>query len=294
MSDSDRDSLLMSVERLRSRVADARIAIIDCRFDLMDPTAGRRDYIDGHIPGAAYADLDSDLAAPVGQSTGRHPLPEVGQAEQTFRRLGVSSERPVVLYDASGGAIAARAWWMLRWLGHPDTTVLDGGIQAWMAAGLPLEPGQNHIAAGDFNASPRDGLVLTTTEIVASLQSMEQINLIDARDSARYRGETEPIDPIAGHVPGSFNLPFSEFLDATGHWKPAAEIRSALAALLGDDPGSTWSAMCGSGVTACHLALSGLLAGYREPRLYIGSWSEWIRDPDRPIGSGAPNLPGQG
>jgi thiosulfate/3-mercaptopyruvate sulfurtransferase len=284
-----RQELLTRVDELAAALDDPQLRIIDCRFDLMAPAAGRTAWLEAHIPGALYADLDRELSAPVAPDTGRHPLPAVSDAAATFARLGVDADTRVVAYDDAGGAIASRAWWLLRWLGHRRVTVLDGGLQAWRASGLPLESGLRETAPRDFRATPEPERVLTTQEIAANLATGLASVLVDARDEVRFRGEAEPIDPVAGHIPGAHNLPSGACLRADGTWEDADALRSRLAPLLGDDDSVQWAVMCGSGVTACHLAISGLLAGYSEPRLYVGSWSEWIRDPARPVAGATRN-----
>ncbi len=278
--------ILISVDELRSLIAQQAVVVVDTRFDLGDPAAGRRLYEEGHIPGAAFLDLDEDLAAPIGATTGRHPLPDVAQIATTLGRLGIGNDSTVVVYDGSNGAIAARAWWVLRWLGHERTRLLDGGLAAWLAAGGALEGGTATPIATEFRANPRAELVMTTDELAGDLAAIPKRRLLDARDAARYRGEVEPIDPIAGHVPGAINLPFSDLVTDEGLWRPEAERRARLQQVLGDDREMGWAVMCGSGVTACHLAIAGLEGGYTEPRVYVGSWSEWIRDPGRPIAVG--------
>ena len=281
-----RHDLLTTPEELASRLDDARLRIIDCRFDLMAPAAGRKAWLDAHIPGAVYADLDEDLSGPIRADTGRHPLPASAAAEDTFSRLGIDADTRVVAYDDANGAIASRAWWLLRWLGHGRVTVLDGGLQAWQSRGLPLDSGVEAAARRGFRAAVRPDRVLTTAEIASSLDAQGGCLLIDARDAARFRGEVEPIDAKAGHVPGSRNLPFADCLHPDGTWRDPRDLRERFRPVLGQVGSAPWAVMCGSGVTACHLAISGLLAGYREPRVYVGSWSEWIRDPSRPIGRG--------
>ena len=279
----ERSGLLTSAAELASRIGDRRLRIVDCRFDLMEPQAGRDAYLDGHIPGAVYADLDKDLSGPVGPDSGRHPLPDVSDAEAAFSRLGIDTDIDVVCYDATGGAIAARAWWLLRWLGHRKVTVLDGGLPAWLARGLPLECGEQEVPRHEFRGVADSALVLRTSEVITGLDGTDGCLLVDARDAVRFRGESEPIDTRAGHIPGTRNLPFTACLGEDGTWLDAESLRQMLEPLLGDDESVPWSVMCGSGVTACHLAISGLLAGYSEPRVYVGSWSEWIRDPARPV-----------
>ena len=287
MNRPDRRTLLTGVDELASWHGDRQLRIIDCRFDLTAPDAGRQAWLDAHIRGAVYADLDHDLSGPVTPDSGRHPLPSVEQAAETFSRLGIDAHTRVVAYDDASGAIAARAWWLLRWLGHDQVTVLDGGIQAWRSAGLPMESGPYTVERRGFHAEADAKRVLNTPEIVSHVQSDVDLMLLDARDAARFRGEVEPIDTRAGHIPGTGNLPYAACLATDGTWLREAALQDRFAPLLGDAPGVPWAVMCGSGVTACHLAISGLLAGYAEPRLYVGSWSEWIRDPARPIGPAA-------
>ena len=283
MTTAERSHVLITVEELADGDTLDDHTIIDCRFDLMAPAAGYADYLDGHIPGASYAHLDDDLAAPIGPETGRHPLPSPEALTATLRRLGVTSGRPVVVYDDSGGAIAARAWWLLRWAGHDNVRILDGGLPAWRKRGLPLEAGEPDTDSDGFDVTPADERVLTTAELAARPEAVSEHRLVDARDVQRFRGIEEPIDPVAGHIPGSLNLPFNSCLDSDGLWLSDAELRERLSEVLGNDLHGSWAVMCGSGVTACHLAISGLLAGFREPKLYVGSWSEWIRDPGRPV-----------
>ncbi len=283
MKDLQRQELLTRADELAARLGEPRLRIIDCRFDLLAPDAGRQAWLDGHIPAAVYADLDRDLSGPITADSGRHPLPSVERATATFSNLGIDARTRVVAYDDTGGAIAARAWWLLRWLGHERVTVLDGGLQAWLARGLPLESGAQEARRRDFRAAPDPQRILGTQEIAENLRLHRDLVLVDARDAARYRGEVEPIDARAGHIPGTGNLPYAACLAADGSWLDGDSLRDRFAPLLGEAPGAPWATMCGSGVTACHLAISGLLAGYAEPRLYVGSWSEWIRDPGRPI-----------
>ena len=282
----DRQKLLVSASELASTLGEPALRIIDCRFDLFDPAAGRAAYLDSHIPGAVYADLDRDLAAPVDASTGRHPLPDVDSATETFCRLGLCRDCDVVVYDSAGGAMAARAWWMLRWLGHDRVRLLDGGFPAWCAGEYPTESGGVTTAPGDFKGNPLDGRILTTADLIAAMAGNDPLRVVDARDAARFRGDVEPIDAVAGHIPGTLNVPFTDALREDGMFREQEALTRLWTDSLGDDPDLPWSVMCGSGVTACHLVISALLAGFREPSLYVGSWSEWIRDPGRPVATG--------
>ena len=276
-------NLLIDCETLHARLGHPELRIVDCRFDLLEPEAGRRLHEDSHIPGAVFADLDRDLSAPVTARTGRHPLPDVAAIAATFGRLGISSSTRVVVYDQSSGALAARCWWLLRWLGHTDACLLNGGFARWQELGFAIESGTVDVAPKPFDAQPQRHLVLQTSEIVGTGEDCGSLQLVDARDNERFSGISEPIDPVAGHIPGAISLPLTESLQGDGTWKSPAELRAVWERVLGQGVGQPWSTMCGSGVTACHLVISGLLAGLPEPRVYVGSWSEWITDPDRPI-----------
>ena len=277
---------LLECQELSGRLEDSNWRVIDCRFDLSDSTAGRRDFEAAHIPGAVFMDLNEDLAAKPEAGTGRHPLPDVALIEGKIGRLGVDRSTTVVVYDGGNGAMAARAWWIFRWLGHENVKLLNGGWAAWAALGHPVSSDPVVVSPTKFVAKLRDEMVVTTDEISSSMEQIPAMNLLDARDARRFAGEHEPIDKVAGHVPGARNLPFPESLNDDGSWKSAAELAALWSRQLGNNKQTQWVAMCGSGVTACHLALSAVEAGYREPRLYIGSWSEWIADSGRPIGLG--------
>ena len=286
MNDPQRQQLLTRAEDLADRIGDPGLRILDCRFDLTDPGAGRNAWLDAHIPTAIYADLDRDLSGPITADSGRHPLPSIPAAEETFSRFGIDAATRVIAYDDAGGAIASRAWWLLRYLGHQDVTVLDGGVRAWRSRNLPLESGPRDARRREFSATAHPDRVLETQDIAANLRALRERPLIDARDAARYRGEAEPIDSRAGHIPGTRNLPFDSCLREDGTWLDDHSLRQRLGTVLGGKLSAPWAVMCGSGVTACHLAISGLLAGFSEPRVYVGSWSEWIRSPSRPIAKG--------
>ena len=277
-------SPLIVASELQNRLNEPNLRVIDCHFDLMNPQAGRLAWLEGHIPGAAYADLDQDLAGPVTEYTGRHPLPETTAACDTFGRLGIDNDTTVVVYDSGNGGVAAsRAWWLLRWLGHQRVALLDGGFAAWNAAGYALESGMSTVEPRTFSGVANNDLVITTAEILARGDAIDELNIIDARDAARFSGAAEPIDPVAGHIPGTRNLPFVEALRENGRWKSPQELDEMWTSRFGAHPDGGYGVMCGSGVTACQLVLSALLAGHPEPRLYVGSWSEWIRDSARPV-----------
>jgi thiosulfate/3-mercaptopyruvate sulfurtransferase len=259
---------------------------VDCRFDLSDRHAGRAMYEDGHIPSAVFLDLDRDLAGPITRCSGRHPLPDVDVIVRRLEQLGIGNDTRVVVYDANSGALAARAWWILHWLGHKEVYLLDGGLDRWTALGFALEEGTVTSTPSRFEAHPRNELVLSTDELETDMAGIASLRLLDARDEARFRGEEEPIDPVAGHVPGACSVSYGTFVNTDGTWRSLDERRALLLAALDGDSEGPWSVMCGSGVTACHLAISGIEAGLPEPRLYVGSWSEWIRDEKRPIALG--------
>ncbi len=278
-------SHLISVEALKSLLAEGECRLVDCRHDLLQPEKGRAQYLEGHIPGAIHVDMDTDLAADVTPDSGRHPLPDPECFAQKLERWGIGNATQVVAYDYGSGGLAARLWWMLRWLGHERVAVLDGGLAAWAAAGEPLATASPCYPAATFDPQPRADLVVTTEEIARALVNQQAIVILDARDEARFAGRTEPIDSVAGHIPGATNLPFSRSLDPGGFWRDPAELETMWAEIE-DGTSIRPIVMCGSGVTACHLALSAAVAGRPEPRLYAGSWSEWIRDPGRPVVTG--------
>ncbi|MYC96173.1 MAG: sulfurtransferase [Caldilineaceae bacterium SB0661_bin_32] len=263
----------------------SNLRIVDCRFDLGDTEAGRRAYIHSHIPGAAYAHLDEDMSGPILPGrTGRHPLPDPHEFALTLARLGISNNAQVALYDASGGSMASRMWWMLRWVGHEAAAVLDGGWDAWTAAGLPTRSGVESSQPGSFSASPRPELVVDAAEMLAKTASGGAL-VIDARAADRFRGENETHDPIGGHIPGASNLPHTGNLH-DGLFRDPAELAARFSELMGNRPPSEVIFYCGSGVSACHNALALKHAGIGEARLYPGSWSDWITDPARPTSQG--------
>jgi thiosulfate/3-mercaptopyruvate sulfurtransferase len=265
--------------------ADPNIAILDCRHELPRPEWSDRAYAEGHIPAALHAHLDRDLSDPITASSGRHPLPDVTKLAATLGKWGIDNTVQVVAYDQGNGVYASRAWWLLRWVGHSNVAVLDGGFAAWQEAGLPVsrEPGSR--AARVFTPRLDSGAALSTAEVEQAL-TRSNVALIDARGADRFAGENETIDPVAGHVPGASNRPFSKNVDGRGRFLPAAELRRQWTeALAGRDAGDV-VAMCGSGVSACHNLLALEIAGLSGARLYPGSWSEWIRDPARPIARG--------
>lgn len=274
---------LISVSELDALQRESACNIVDCRFNLMNTEQGQEEFLQGHIPGAVYAHLDDDLANPVTPESGRHPLPDVDAFVSKLVNWGIDNDSQVVVYDHGSGAIAARLWWLLRWLGHEKVAVLDGGFSAWEAAGGALETEVTASRSAGFRAVPDATMIATTVEIAQALESGREFDLVDARDPARFRGEVEPIDAVAGHIPGALNLPFPQCANADGTWLPAEKLKAAWDQMVPERPERPLIAMCGSGVTACHLLISARLAGRAEPRLYVGSWSEWIRDNGRPV-----------
>jgi thiosulfate/3-mercaptopyruvate sulfurtransferase len=277
---------LISAESLAGLVGDARLRVFDCRFDLARPDDGRARYLDEHLPGALYADLNRDLAAAPGATSGRHPLPSPVVFEARLRSWGVNDDSQVVAYDDGNGMYAARLWWMLRWLGHDAVAVLDGGLRRWLRLDLPVTDGLPEPEPGNFVAHPRPSLTVDAAGVLAAAQDPAR-RVLDARAPERYRGEIEPIDAVAGHVPGARNHPYVLNLDAEGRFLQPEALRAALATALDGVPAGAAMAMCGSGVTACHLLLALEHAGLAGARLYPGSWSEWSSDPARPVRTGA-------
>jgi len=276
---------LVQVQALAAHLHDPAWVLVDCSFDLNDPNSGERNYRGEHLPGAVYAHLDRDLAGPVTPSSGRHPLPDPGTLAAKLAAWGAENHSQLIAYDASGGAFAARLWWLSKWLGHDRVAVLDGGRQAWEAAGLPLDADLPRPGTGSFEVRLRPELALSTAEIPAAIAPGQV--LIDARAGERFRGEVEPLDAKAGHIPTATNHPFQENLDETGRFLPAEALRERYEQTLDGRESQGVICMCGSGVTACHTLLALQVAGIEGGRLYAGSWSEWIRDPSREIATGA-------
>ena len=275
---------LIDLVTLEAHLNDPDWVVMDCRFSLADTEAGHRAYRDSHLPCARYAHLDEDLSGPVTPATGRHPLPDPERLAQKLGEWGIGHDTQVVAYDDMGGMLAAtRLWWLLRWLGHAACAVLDGGLPAWRRAGLPLTAEAPTARPAGFTPRPDDRLWMTTAQV---LTLPEAEVLLDARAAARYRGEMELIDPVAGHIPGALNLPTEGNLTPEGHFLPVAALRERFAVALGDRPPATVIHTCGSGVTACHNLLAMEVAGLSGSRLYAGSWSEWIRDPRRAVAVG--------
>ncbi len=276
---------LIDANTLREQLSRDDLMVFDCRFDLANVSWGEAAYAEGHLPGAFYLHLDRDLSGPVTVASGRHPLPDPHRLAAKLGSLGVGARSQLVAYDQGNGAHAARLWWLARWIGIANVAVLDGGIGAWVAAGLPLDRTLPAPRPDSLAASPvADAWV--SSACVEELRQRPFNLLIDARGPERFAGRNETIDPVAGHVPGARNHPFPANLAADGKFLPADELRQRFSTLLGSIPPSSLVSMCGSGVTACHNLLALEHAGLSGARLYAGSWSEWIRDPRRPIATG--------
>ncbi|QXI38242.1 sulfurtransferase [Pseudomonas xantholysinigenes] len=278
---------LITPQQLAERLDAPGLVILDCRFALEDVDYGQRSYAEGHIAGAHFADLERDLSGPVIKGrTGRHPLPDPQRLVERLREWGVDNDSEVVLYDDGPGAYAARAWWLLAWLGKRDGVfILDGGLKAWHAAHLPLSLDPPLRREGSFSGEPDMKLLIDAEHLVKHLGEAD-LTLIDARALPRFRGEVEPIDPVAGHIPGAQCAAFTDNLGGDGRFLPAAQLKQRFAEKLGDRSPGQLVSYCGSGVTACHNLFALALAGYPLGRLYAGSWSEWINAPQHPVATG--------
>lgn len=278
---------LVDPEALAVRLDEC--VVVDCRHDLLDPRAGLAAYRQGHLPGSFFLSQDDDLAGAKDGRNGRHPLPERAALRARLHSLGLVDGRQLVAYDQNGGNYAARLWWLARWLGHAEVAVLDGGLDAWTRAGLPLAAEPTPLpagVAGTLGDRPSLAPHVDAHTIATELGTDRRV-LIDARTAERYRGETEPIDPIAGHIPGASNRPHGSNLRPDGRFKPAPVLRAEFESLIAGHSSADTIHYCGSGVTACHNLLAMEVAGLAGAALYPGSWSEWISDRSRPIATGA-------
>src|SRR5262245_61630343 len=275
---------LVTADELARHLDDPRWVVFDCRHDLAQPGLGRAEYLQAHIPGARFMHMDEDLAGPMTGTNGRHPLPDPALFAAKLGAAGVGPDTQVVAYDAHGAVNASRLWWMLRWLGHDAAAVLDGGIGKWLGEARPVTTELPRPAAARFDARPRP-VAVDAARVLAGLR-MPGMTLLDARSAERYRGESEPIDPVAGTSPGSLNRFVGENLDG-GTFKPPGRLREEFQAVLGRNAPASVVHSCGSGVAACHNLLAMEIAGLGGSRLYPGSWSEWIADPARPRATGS-------
>jgi thiosulfate/3-mercaptopyruvate sulfurtransferase len=273
---------LIDASTLAARMSDPNWVVIDCRFDLANPDAGERMYVEGHIPGARYAHLDRHLSGTKTGTNGRHPLPTPDAMCRTFGELGIDATKQVVAYDADNSMYASRLWWMLRWMGHDAVAVLDGGLSGWQREGRAVRGGAETSATTLFTGAPQPGWRLTVDEVSALVGDPVRL-LVDSRAPDRYRGENETIDKVGGHIPGAANYFYQQNLTAEKTFKAPDDLQTQWAAILkGRDP-QDMVVYCGSGVTACHNLLALEHAGIRGAKIFPGSWSEWSADPKRPI-----------
>ena len=275
----------VSTEQLALHLSDPNWVVVDCRFTLTDPEAGRKAYAQGHIPGARYAHLDADLSGAKNGSNGRHPLPDPQNFARTLGAWGIDQQSQIVVYDDSFGAMAVRLWWMLRWLGHDAVALLDGGLPTWQRKQRPISADAPPVIPKQFVPNIRNDMLVGADAVLEASYTGSGL-IVDARAEMRFIGEIEPLDPVAGHVPQARNLPFDDNLSMAGTLMTAEELRELYGDLLADKPPQQVIHMCGSGVTACHNILAMEIAGMPGSKLYAGSWSEWVSDPAHPVAKG--------
>jgi thiosulfate/3-mercaptopyruvate sulfurtransferase len=275
---------ILSAAELNKNLDNPDWAIMDCRFDFDKPEFGYQEYLAGHIPGSLYINLDQDLSSEmIPGKTGRHPLPDKKVLADRFSSWGIDDSTQVVIYDSKNGGLAARMWWLLRWLGHENASVLDGGWPAWEIGKYPVEPGESHREPRVFSPTERPEFIVDA-DFVEEIRKDSDFLLIDSRGTERYWGINETIDPIAGHIPGAVSAPYAGNLDEQGLFLKIELLEERFKNLLSGVPADQVVFYCGSGVTACHNIMAMVEAGYDMPKLYNGSWSEWITDPTRPVG----------
>lgn len=277
------ETLLVTTEELARHLDDPDWIVIDTRHELTNPETGPRLYAEGHIPGARFMHVDRDLSGPRTGKNGRHPLPDLGEFAARLNELGIGPGKQVVAYDDSGGSYAVRLWWMLRWLGHDKVAILDGGFGLWVKEGRPVGREVPPPRKGAFEPRPHLGETVDV-HFLERFSPSPQVKVVDARAAERFAGKQEPIDPVAGHVPGAVNRFWKDNLEPDGRFKQAARLRAEFDTLLAGLRPEQVVHMCGSGVTACHNLFAMELAGLAGSKLYPGSWSEWCADPSRPIG----------
>lgn len=280
--------LLIEADALRRELVQQDWLVLDVRYNLTDPNAGEQAYLNGHIPGAQFLDQGKQLAGQTTGKNGRHPLPDANTLMQHLRQLGLTPNSKVVVYDHNDGSFAARAWWLLRWLGCSQVRILNGGLQAWQDAGGPLQTSQSVSPLSDVQTSGdmKTAMPTVSTADILSQEPTDGRLLIDARTAERYRGEMEPMDPVAGHIDGALNRPMANNLQPDGRFKPASQLHDEFTSLLGHHSADQVVHYCGSGLTACHNVFAMELAGLGGSALYPGSWSEWCSDPNRPVAKG--------
>lgn len=278
---------IISCEEASKQLENPSWVFVDCRFQLNDKKQGNKNYLQSHIVGAVYADLDSDLSGKiVPNQTGRHPLPSKHDLVETISRLGISNDSQVVVYDDQAGQMAAaRLWWLLKWAGHSCVAVLDGGFQFWNRLGLPVQSGHHQNKRTNFRAEFDDTLIVSAEDVLKKISDPNTV-IVDSRAADRYRGENETIDVMAGHIPNAISAPFSENISTEGKLKTDKELKEQFERKIGDTPSEQPIFYCGSGVTAAQNILAYMYSGKGMPRLYAGSWSDWINQKDRPIETG--------
>lgn len=276
---------IISVGDLNKNINNQDWFVFDCRFLLKDLEGGLKKFNQGHIPGAQYADMDKDLASAMTATSGRHPLPNPDKLIHKLQSWGINNSSQIICYDDMSGAFAARMWWLLKWLGHEDVAVLDGGIDNWTTSGLALETDMKPRGAGAFSGQA-DNDMWVDVEFVQKQLADNKINLLDARSEERFTAKDSNTDPVAGHVPGAISFPFAGNLSKQGVFLSAEELRKRFAETFADSQNKEVINMCGSGVTACHNLLAMSVAGLPMTRLFVGSWSEWIKDNSRPVATG--------
>lgn len=277
------EQILITASQLGQRIASGDCVVVDCRFDLVDTAQGRAAWLKGHVPGAAYANLDNDLSSPVGPDTGRHPLPDADKFAKFLASTGWTDDKLLVAYDEGPNSIAVRLWWLMKYFGKA-AALLDGGLAAWRSAGLAVDRGQPVLPPSPVTKLQADlHMVVSTAELEASRESLV---VLDARASERFSGAVEPLDTRAGHIPGACNRPFASNVQINGKFRRPVELAGEFRELLGETDPRYVVHSCGSGVTACHNQFAMELAGLPGSRVYVGSWSEWIRDPNRPVATG--------
>lgn len=287
--------LLIVAQSLQQALSRPDVVVLDVRYSLSDSKAGEQNYLDGHIPGARFLDQGTHLAGECTGTNGRHPLPDPDELDRVLWQAGLTPDSDVIVYDHNDGSFAARAWWLLRWRGYTRVRILDGGVQAWLDAGGQLDRAANPLwhdtpSVPEQNAGSVRNMQATMPTVTAAdiltHEAGDTRAIVDARAAPRYRGETEPIDPVAGRIPDALNRPISSNTQPDGRFKPGPQLRDEFRALLGPRRGDQVIHYCGSGITACHNVFAMELAGLPGSALYPGSWSEWSSDPDRPVATG--------
>lgn len=276
---------MISAQELKTIIDNDNVRVFDCRFSLKDPQGGINKFRAGHLPNAQHADMDTQLSAPMTPSSGRHPLPEPDVFLQQIKEWGINNDTQVIAYDDMSGAFAARLWWMMRWCGHDKVAVLDGGMDKWTDAGFTLSEQQITPKLGQFNGQANMDWCVDIDTVARELAA-RTITLIDARAADRYTAKDQTTDPVPGHIPGACNLPFGGNLSADGTMAAPQVIRARFEQAIQDQPFNNVVNMCGSGVTACHNLLAQAVAGLPPMKLFVGSWSQWIRDESRPVATG--------